>query len=87
MKQPENKSRRFFLQASSMLGLGVAFSPAMVGETFAGSKPDTAQAENSMAQSGATPGAGNTAIRPFHKNFPATDITELRRRVSADEVA
>jgi len=25
----------------------------------------------------------NTAIRPFHISFPASDITELRRRVNA----
>jgi pimeloyl-ACP methyl ester carboxylesterase len=83
MKQPENRSRRFFLQASSMLGLAATFSPATLNGAFAGSKPDTAKEENSMAQTGAALGAGNTAIRPFHKTFPATDITELRRRVNA----
>jgi pimeloyl-ACP methyl ester carboxylesterase len=83
MKQPENKSRRFFLQASSMFGLGAAFRPATLSEAFAGLKPATPQAENAMAKNGAAPGAGNTSIRPFHMNFPPTDITELRRRLDA----
>jgi pimeloyl-ACP methyl ester carboxylesterase len=29
------------------------------------------------------PGGGNTAIRPFHVNFPEAELTELRRRVAA----
>ena len=27
--------------------------------------------------------SGNTAVRPFHANFPESDLTELRRRVKA----
>ena len=41
-----------------------------------------------MTESSATKRAGeqttdNTAIRPFHKTFPASDITDLRRRINA----
>ena len=50
MKQPENRSRRGFLKASSMLGLAAAFGPATIGEAFANSKSYTAQKENSMTQ-------------------------------------
>jgi pimeloyl-ACP methyl ester carboxylesterase len=83
MKQPEDRSRRCFLKASSMLGLAVTFSPATLGEAFANSKSDTAQKENTMPQTGATAVADNTAIRPFHVKFPETEVTELRRRINA----
>jgi hypothetical protein len=32
MKQPDDRSRRRFLQASSLLGLAVAFNPGTTGE-------------------------------------------------------
>ena len=83
MKQPEAKSRRFFLQASSMLGLGIAFSQAMSGEAFAGSKSPAAQKENTMNKTGVTPAPDNTAIRPFHVSFPGAALADLRRRVNA----
>ena len=35
MKEPDDRSRRCFLQASSMLGLAVAFRPATIGDAFA----------------------------------------------------
>jgi len=35
MKQPNDRSRRTFIKASSTLGLAVAFSPATIGEAFA----------------------------------------------------
>lgn len=35
MKQPDDRSRRSFLKASSALGLAVAFSPAAIGEALA----------------------------------------------------
>ena len=37
-KQPDNRSRRRFLKASSMLGLAAAFSPRTIGAAFADSK-------------------------------------------------
>ncbi len=54
MKQADDRSRRCFLKASSMLGLAVAFRPATIGEAFADSKSNTAQKENTMAQTSAT---------------------------------
>ena len=45
MKEPDDRSRRCFLKASSILGLAVAFRPATIGEAFAESKSNTAQKE------------------------------------------
>jgi hypothetical protein len=39
MKEPDDRSRRRFLKASSILGLAAAFSPATIGEAFADSAP------------------------------------------------
>jgi len=36
-----------------------------------------------MAQSTASPAADKNAIRPFHVNFPAAELTDLLRRVNA----
>ncbi|MFZ0639331.1 MAG: twin-arginine translocation signal domain-containing protein [Candidatus Acidiferrales bacterium] len=52
MKQPDVKSRRGFLQASSMLGLAVAFGSATIGEAFADSKSKTT--EGTMSEGSAT---------------------------------
>jgi pimeloyl-ACP methyl ester carboxylesterase len=87
MKQ-DDRSRRGFLKASSMLGMAVAISPATIGEAFADAKSKTSPREDTMSESSATKRAGEqmadgTAIRPFHINFPASDIAELRRRVNA----
>jgi pimeloyl-ACP methyl ester carboxylesterase len=88
MKQPEDRSRRCFLKASSMLGLAVTFTRATLGEAFANAKSKSTEKGGSVTESSATKRAGeqttdNTAIRPFHKTFPASDITELRRRINA----
>jgi pimeloyl-ACP methyl ester carboxylesterase len=83
MKEPDDRSRRCFLKASSMLGLGVALRPATIGQTFADSKSNTARKENAMAQTSATQAAGKTAIRPFQVNVPAAELTELRRRINS----
>ncbi len=88
MKQPDDRSRRGFLKASSMLGLAVAFGPATIGEAFADAKSKSTEKDGPMTESSAAKRAGeqttdNTAIRPFHKTFPASDITELRRRINA----
>jgi pimeloyl-ACP methyl ester carboxylesterase len=88
MKQPDDRSRRGFLKASSMLGLAVGFGPATIGEVFADSKSKTTPKEDGISESNATKRAGeqatdDTTIRPFHKTFPASDITELRRRINA----
>jgi hypothetical protein len=54
MKQPDDRSRGCFGKASSMSGLAVELSPAMIGEAFADSKSKTTQKENTMTQPGAT---------------------------------
>ena len=38
MKEPDDRSRRCFLKASSMLGLAAAFRPATISEAFADSR-------------------------------------------------
>jgi pimeloyl-ACP methyl ester carboxylesterase len=71
-----------------MLGLAVAFGPATIGDAFADSKSKTTSKEDTMSESSGTKRAteqtsDSNAIRPFHINFPAPDIVELRRRVNA----
>src|SRR5271168_5376740 len=83
MRQPDDRSRRRFLKASSMLGLAAAFRPAAIGEAFADSKSNTAQKEDTMTQASATQAADKTTIRPFHVNVPEAELTELRRRINA----
>src|SRR5580704_8903786 len=81
MKQTDDRSRRCFLKASSMLGLVVAFRPAAIGEAFADSR--IAGKEDTMTQSGATEAADKTTIRPFRVNVPEAELTELRRRINS----
>jgi pimeloyl-ACP methyl ester carboxylesterase len=86
MKEPDDRSRRGFLKASSMLGLAVAVRPATIGEAFADSS--IAEKEDSVAQSSATQrasenAADKTSIRPFQVNVPEAELTELRRRINA----
>ena len=81
MEEPHDRSRRWLLKASSMLGLAVAFGRAMIGEAFADLQSNTAQNENAMTQTSATQSADKTAIRPFHVNVPEAELTELRRRI------
>jgi pimeloyl-ACP methyl ester carboxylesterase len=88
MKHPEDKSRRRFLKASSMLGMAVAFSPGSIAEAFADSKSKTTQEEDTMTQTSATQlsseqAADNTAIRPFRFEAPQADLTDLRQRITA----
>src|SRR5580658_10373522 len=83
MKEPDDRSRRCFLKASSMLGLVVAFRSATIGEAFADSRSNTAQKENAMTQTSATQAADKTTIRGFQVNVPEAELTELRRRISS----
>jgi pimeloyl-ACP methyl ester carboxylesterase len=78
MKEPDDRSRRCFLEAGSMLGLAVAFRKA-----FADSQSNTAQKEDTMTQTSATPAADKAAIRPFRFNAPEAELTELRRRINS----
>ncbi|HEV3482315.1 MAG TPA: epoxide hydrolase, partial [Candidatus Acidoferrales bacterium] len=57
-------------------------------EAFADSKSDITPRKDTMTKAVGTKRAAeqstdNTTIRPFHKTFPASDISELRRRVNA----
>jgi len=87
MKQPGDKSRRRFLQASSLLGLAVAFGPGTTSEAFADSQSKTIQKEDAMSQGSAARGseqaADKTTIRPFQVNVPEAELTELRRRINS----
>jgi pimeloyl-ACP methyl ester carboxylesterase len=88
MKQPDDKSRRRFLQASSLLGLAVAFSPGTTGEAFADSQSQTTQKEDTMTPSGASQrgseqAADKNTIRPFQVNVPEAELTDLRRRINS----
>ena len=73
MEQLNNNSRRSFLKASSMLGLGVAFSQGMIGQAFANSQP-LANHNQPIVKNG---------IRTFHVDVPEVELTELRRRIRA----
>jgi pimeloyl-ACP methyl ester carboxylesterase len=73
MEQLNNNSRRSFLKASSMLGLGAAFSQGMIGQAFANSQPIANHNQPT----------GESGIRPFHVNVPEVELTELRRRIRA----
>src|SRR5262245_50588943 len=84
MKQPDVRSRRNFIRASSIFGLVAAFSPTLIREAFANPKLKTIQKENTMTQSSGTEQASDkTAIRPFQFNFPDAELADLRRRVNA----
>jgi hypothetical protein len=60
MDQLNNNSRRSFLKASSMLGLGAALSQGMMGQAFANSQPIDIDKRQ----------IGQNSIRPFHVNVP-----------------
>ena len=83
MKEPDDRSRRCFLKASSMLGLAVAFGPATIGEAFADSKSNTPQKEEPMTRTSATQAADKTTIRPFQVKVPEAELTGLRRRINS----
>ena len=83
MKEPDDRSRRSFLKAGSVLGVAAAFRPAMMGEAFADSKSNTTQKGTIMAQATATQGADKTTIRPFQVNVPEAELTEMRRRINS----
>jgi hypothetical protein len=85
MKDPDDRSHRCFLKASSMLGLAAAFGPATIGEAFVDSR--IAEKEDTTTQSRATQrgseqAADKTTIRPFQVNVPDAELTELRRRIN-----
>src|ERR1700726_4189426 len=73
---------RCFLKTSSMLGLAGALNPSAVSELLAASMSKSSK-EEIMAQTTASRAADKNAIRPFHVNFPAAELTDLRRRINA----
>jgi Epoxide hydrolase N terminus len=81
MKQPDDRSRRCFLKASSMLGPAAAFIPPTIGQAFADSR--IAGPENTVTQTSAPQAADKTTIRPFQVNVPEAELTELRRRINS----
>src|SRR6185503_17307014 len=84
MKETDERSRRRFLKAGSLLGLAAAFSPRTIAGALTNSNSKTNQMENIMTQtSAAQTGEQATAIRPFHWNFSDAEVTDLRRRVNA----
>lgn len=81
MKEPDDRSRRRFLKASSMLGLAAVLRRATIGEAFADSR--IAGREDTMTQTSATQAADKTSIRPFHVNVPEAELAELRTRINS----
>ena len=69
MREPDGRSRRCFLKASSMLGLGAAFMPPTIGEAFADSR--IAGKEDTMTRTSATQATDKTTIRPFPRSAAA----------------
>jgi hypothetical protein len=84
MKEPDDRLRRCFLKASSMLGLAVAFTSAPIGEAFADSKSATAQTENATTQTRATPAADKTTIRPLRAKLDGAAYHKLIHYNQAD---
>ena len=85
---PDDKSRRGFLKASSMLGMAAAFSPVTIAEALANSKSKNTSTEGNMSESiGAKRASEQTVdknvIRPFHVHFPEADLADLRRRIKS----
>ena len=88
MTESDDRSRRGFLKTSSMLGLAVAFGPAVIGKPFANSAFQTTRKEDvtphgNAAQRDGEEMAADETIRPFHAHFPESEITDLRRRIKA----
>ena len=82
MKHPNEKSRREFLEASSMLGVAIAFDPRMIGEAFPNPKSKSNTRRHGMGQTSAR-ATDTTAIRPFHVSVPEAEVNDLRRRINA----
>src|SRR5271170_4410791 len=84
--EPDDRSRRCFLKASSMLGLAVAFKSATIGEAFAESRiagKANTMTRSSATQRGSEQATDKTTIRPFQVIVPEPELTELRRRINS----
>ena len=71
MEELSDNSRRRFLKASTMLGLGAAFSQDLIGKAFANPQPNSIS-----SQPNSTGG-----IRPFHVKFSEQELADLRSRI------
>ena len=83
MTHPDGKSRRYFLKASSALGMAAALSPRRLGKAFAGLKSQSSKTEGTMPQASAAQRGSGSAIRPFHVSFSQAELTDLRGRINA----
>ena len=88
--EPDDRSRRCFLKASSKLGLAVAFKAATIGEAFAESR--IAGKEDTMTQSSATQrdseqATDKTTIRPFQVNCSRSGTYRIAQAHQRDKVA
>jgi pimeloyl-ACP methyl ester carboxylesterase len=69
MEQLGNESRRRFLRATSMLGVGTALGSGIIGRAFA-----NIQGADQV---------GTTGFRPFHVNVSEQELADLRRRIQS----
>lgn len=83
MRPSDEKSRRYFLKASSALGMAAALIPGTLGEAFADLKFQTSETEGAMPRASAPQEGTGSAIRPFHVSFPQAELTDLRKRINA----
>ena len=84
MKRSDHRSRRRFLEMSSMFGLAVALVPSKITRAFAGSESYGTRREDFMTQGGAGQSpTDKTAIRPFQFSFSDSELADLRRRINA----
>jgi pimeloyl-ACP methyl ester carboxylesterase len=79
MNEPDEESRRRFLQVGSMLGLAAAFSPGTIGTAIAGQK---ANEEKTMAPITAAQELA-ASVRPFQVDYPEAVLTDLKKRINA----
>src|SRR5258708_7309476 len=87
MKQTDDRSRRRFLKASSILGLAAAFSPRTIAEAFTNSNSKTNQMESIVTQTNASQlsseqSPNKAAVRPFHWSFSDAEVADLRKRIN-----
>ena len=82
MEQLGDRSRRRFLEASSMSGLALSLGAGTIAEALTIQEEDSVS-HTTAAQQGSEQTTDKTAIRPFHVKVPKTELTDLRRRVNA----
>ena len=83
MRQPDDKSRRYFLKAGSALSMAAVFNPGTLSKAFADLKFESRETEGTMPQASAAQQSGESAVRPLHVSFPQAELTDLRKRINA----